>query len=178
VTNVTIAMGPGTFPGFGRLASGAVGQERLNLGRISTQGVQFGASWRESAALSVDFSVLGENATIASAPGQGALAGNDVPEVPRWNAALSVAWRPLRRIHLSLRVRRTGQDYDDAQNLLPLAAATEIDASVVLELARHARAFATVDNVADSMIETAHSATGVFNIAPPRTSNAGVRLDW
>jgi outer membrane receptor protein involved in Fe transport len=178
VTNVTIAVGPGTFPGFGKLPAGGVGQERLNLGRIDTQGVQLGASWRESAALSVDFSVLGENATIASAPGQAALVGNDVPEVPRWNAALSVTWRPLGRIRLSLRARRTGQDYDDTQNLLPLAAATEIDVSMELELARHVRAFATVDNLADSMIETAHSATGVFNIAPPRTSNAGVRLDW
>jgi len=35
-----------------------------------------------------------------------------------------------------------------------------------------------VDNLWNARIETAHSALGVYNLAPPRTAGAGVRLSW
>ena len=38
VANVTLAEGPGTFPLFGTLPAGSVGQKRLNLGRVDTLG--------------------------------------------------------------------------------------------------------------------------------------------
>jgi outer membrane receptor protein involved in Fe transport len=178
VANVALVEGPGTFPGFGTLAAGGIGQERLNLGRIDTAGVQFGASWEASRALSIDVSVLGENATVASAPVQPSLVGLEVPEVPRWNAALGLSWRPTSRIHVGARVRRTGSDYDDSQNLLALAAATEVDCTLRIALSSRLEAFATSDNMGNASIETAHSATGVFNVAPPRWSQAGLRINW
>jgi len=35
-----------------------------------------------------------------------------------------------------------------------------------------------VDNAFDEDVETAHAATGVFNLAPPRMVDGGVRLTW
>ncbi|HEY5078830.1 MAG TPA: TonB-dependent receptor, partial [Opitutaceae bacterium] len=178
VSNVTLVQGPGTFPGFGFLPAGGVGQERLNLGRVDTRGVQAGASWSASDAWSVDLSVIGENATVGSAPVAPNLVGNRLPEVPRWNAALGATWHPERRVYASARIVSSGSEFDDDLNQLPLAAAAVVNASLRLVLSIHAEFFATVDNLGNARVETAHSALGVYNLAPPRMAGAGARVSW
>jgi outer membrane receptor protein involved in Fe transport len=178
VSNVTLAVGPGTFPLFGTLPAGTIGQERLNLDRVDTQGVQIGLDWRPFVALRVNLSLIDEEATVGAASVAPGLVGTTLPEVPRYNASLGVSWHPQSRIFLEARVVRTGSQFDDSQNLLPLAAATVLDASLRVVLGSHAELFATVDNLGDAEVQTAHSSLGVFNIAPPRTVGGGARISW
>jgi outer membrane receptor protein involved in Fe transport len=178
VSNVTLAQGPGTFPLFGTLPAGSVGQERLNLGRVDTQGVQLGVDWRLSEEWSVDLSVIDEEAIVAAAPVSPALVGTTLPEVPRYNASLGATWHPAKRVYVEARLVRTGSQFDDSQNQLPLAAATVVDATLRFAVARHAEVFATVENLGDEEIETAHSPLGVFNIGPPRMVVGGARVSW
>jgi outer membrane receptor protein involved in Fe transport len=178
VDNVTLFQGPGTFPGFGALPAGGVGQERLNLDRVDTHGAQLDANWRQSDSWSIDLSVLQEDATVAAASVAPALVGLTLPEVPRWNASLGLSWHPRGNLFIAARVRRTGSQFDDDLNRLPLSAATVADASLRVLLSRHAEVFLSVDNLGNSQVETAHAATGVFNVAPPRTAGAGARVDW
>jgi outer membrane receptor protein involved in Fe transport len=178
VANVTLAQGPGTFPLFGTLAAGAVGQERLNLGRIDTEGVQCGAAWHQSDTFTLDFSVIDESATVDAAAVAPGLVGKTVPEVPRWKASLGISWHPQRRVTVNVRVAHTSSQFDDDQNLLPLASATVVDASVQIVLAHSADLFLSVENAGDVEVETAHSALGVLSVAPPRHVGAGVRLNW
>jgi outer membrane receptor protein involved in Fe transport len=178
VSNVTLAKGPGTFPGFGLLPAGGAGQERLSLGRIETRGVQLGADWARSGAWTLTLSAVGESARVASAPVAPGIVGNRLPEVPRWNASAGATWHPGRRIFLTVRVRRTGPQFDDDQNLLPLSAATVADASLRVVACEHADLFLSVENLGDTLVETAHSAAGVFSVAPPRIASAGVHASW
>jgi len=178
VDNVTLVQGPGTFPVFGALPAGGVGQERLNLDRVDTNGAQLGATWTQSGAWSFDVSVLEEEATVAAASVAPGLVGLWLPEVPRWNASLGLAWHPAGMLFLSARVRRTGSQFDDDLNHLPLAPATVADASVRVILSAHAEVFVSVDNLGNSVVQTAHGATGVFNVAPPRMAGAGARVSW
>jgi len=178
VANVTLARGPGTFPLFGVLAAGAVGQERLNLGRVDTRGLQLGADWRISDTLSLDLSAIDEEATVGAAAVAPGLVGKTLPEVPRTSASLGLAWHPARRLRLEGRIRRTGSQFDDDQNLLPLAPATVADVALRLGLTDHAELIASGQNLGNARVETAHSALGVYNLAPPRTAGAGVRLSW
>ncbi|HEY1848474.1 MAG TPA: TonB-dependent receptor, partial [Opitutaceae bacterium] len=177
VSNVTLAQGPGTFPLFGTLPAGSVGQERLNLGRVDTQGVEAGAHWLAGGGFTLDASVIDEEAQVASAPVSPALVGRTVPEVPRWSAALGATWS-WRRFSASARVRWTGSQFDDDQNQLPLASAAVADVAARFEATAHAEIFATVDNLGNAEVETAHSALGVFSVAPPRTAEVGARLSW
>jgi outer membrane receptor protein involved in Fe transport len=178
VANVTLAQGPGTFPLFGKLPAGSIGQERLNLDRVDTEGAQFALDWRAADTLSFSLSAVDEEATVGAASVAPALVGNTLPEVPRWSASAGFTWHPQRRVFLSGRVRRTGSQFDDDQNLLPLAAATVVDLSLRLALSGHAELFASVDNLFDAEVETAHSALGVFSVAPPRMAGGGARLSW
>ncbi len=178
VANVTLAQGPGTFPLFGTLPAGSLGQERLNLGRVDTLGAEFGAAWHPSAGWTLDLAVQDEQATVEAAAVAPALVGRTPPEVPRWNGSAGVTWIPLPRLSVSARVRRTSAQFDDDQNLLPLAAATVLDASARYRLSAHAEVFVTADNLADATVETAHSALGVYSVAPPRQIGGGARLSW
>jgi outer membrane receptor protein involved in Fe transport len=178
VSNVTLAQGPGTFPLFGTLGAGAIGQERLNLGRVDTQGAQLGMDWRQSETMTLNISAIDEEATVGAASVAPALVGKTLPEVPRWSGSVGLTWHPCPRLFLSARVRRTGSQYDDDQNLLPLAAATVMDASLRAILTLHAELFASVDNLFNAEVETAQSSPGVFSVAPPRIVGGGVRISW
>jgi outer membrane receptor protein involved in Fe transport len=178
VSNVTLAQGPGTFPLFGTLPVGSVGQERLNIDRVETVGAQLGVDWRPSDAWKVDLSVIDEEATVGAAAVAPALVGTTLPEVPRYSASLGVTWHPERRVYAEAQVRRTGSQFDDSQNLLPLAPATVIDASIRFIIASHAEIFMSVDNIGNAAVETAHSALGVYNVGPPRAVGGGARISW
>ena len=178
VSNVTLAQGPGTFPLFGALAVGSTGQERLNLGRIDTRGLQAAGSWTPVGDLTIDFSALEENATVRSAPVAPTLVGKAVPEVPRWNASLGLRWKATRSLSVVLRGRASAFQYDDDQNLLRLGSYAVLDASAKLDVAAGTELFGGVSNAGDARVQTAHSALGVFNLAPGRTVTAGARISW
>ncbi len=178
VANVTLAQGPGTFPLFGTLAAGATGQERLNLGRLDTLGVQAGASWSPTDTVSLELSLVDEEATIGSAPVAPLLVGKAPTEVPRWSASLGGRWQPLPDLSLVVRARWTGAQFDDDMNTLVLASACQVDASVRYRVSGHASLFAAAQNLAEARIETALSTLGVFSVAPPRTVRAGASVSW
>ena len=178
VANVTLAQGPGNFPLFGTLPAGSIGQERLNLGRVDTRGAQLAATWAPLPTLSFELSAVCESAMVDSAPVAPALVGTTLAQVPRWTASVGVRWHPLRTLVLSLRARGSGAQFDDDQNLLPLSSYAVIDLSARFVVSAHAECFAGVSNLGDERVETAHSALGVFNLAPQRTAEAGFRISW
>jgi outer membrane receptor protein involved in Fe transport len=178
VSNVEIARGPGTFPYFGTLPAGGIGQERLNLDRVRSGGVQIGASWQPSKMWSVELAFLDEEALVTEARVAPGLVGRELPEVPRYGATAGMTLRPARWLRLQGGVRRTGLEFDDDENQLPLAAATVADASVTWIYSPRLEIFAVADNLADAEVETAHSAAGVFNVAAPRMIGVGARVGW
>jgi len=178
VSNVVVAQGPGVFPYFGSLPAGGIGQERLNLDRIRSDGVQIGGSWRPSEAWGVDFALLEEDAVVTAARVAPTLVGKRLPEVPRYTGSAGLSLRPVRRLRLEGRLRWTGFEFDDGQNQLSLAPAAVADASAAVALTSRVEVYAAVDNLADARIETAHASNGVFNLAAPRTVRAGARLSW
>ena len=133
---------------------------------------------RRCESLSLNLSAIDETATVASAPVSPGLVGKALPEVPRWSASLGLVWHPLRRFYVSLRARSSALQYDDDLNQLPLASYSTVDASLRLVFSVNAEVFASLENASNSRVETAHSALGVYNIAPPRMAGAGARLSW
>lgn len=178
VANVTLAQGPGTFPLFGTLPAGGVGQERLNLGRVDTRGAELALRWIASSVWSMEISGQAENATVGAAAVAPGLVGKRLAEVPRWNASAGVTWHPHRLLFAAARVRSNGSQFDDDLNTLPLGSATVLDGDVRVLLGSHAEVTVFVDNALDANVETAHSALGVYSVAPPRTAGLDVRLSW
>ncbi len=106
-----------------------------------------------------------------------ALMGNQLVEVPRQSATLEVNWSGSGGLVIAPRLRWTGVQYSDDQNLLPLTAAAVVDLTVSCALGAHFRIFLTAENLGNATVETALSTTGVINTGTPRLIFGGIRFD-
>ena len=175
VGNVTIARGPGTFPGIGFVPAGGEGRRRLNLDRVRVQGISLESTWTVSPHLSISAQYLYDRARVRRATVSPSLAGLRLAQVPEHAASLAINWR-AGRWSFSPRVRYLGAQFEDDQNTLRLAPAAVVDAGLSFQLNAAAELFATVENAFSERIETGRSADGLVNLGTPRLWLVGVRL--
>ncbi|HYP15839.1 MAG TPA: TonB-dependent receptor, partial [Opitutus sp.] len=175
VGNVTVAQGPGNFPGIGFVPPGGEGRRRLNLDRVRVQGVSFEASWQLAPALSADAHSLWNDARVRRATVAPALRGLRLAQVPRHSAALGFTWKHD-RWSFAPRARYLGRQFEDDLNQLRLGAAVVVDASLRYALDAHTEFFASAENLLDDRVETGRSAEGLVNLGTPRLILVGVRL--
>ena len=167
VSNVTLARGPGTFPLFGTLAAGGIGQQRLNLDRTRVRGIALSAQWRPSKKLSFTADWLGNDATVRSAAVAPTLVGKRLAQVPRNNASVGATWRAPGRLTLTPRVRWIGRQFEDDENTLILGETVVVDFTASRPLSQHLELFLSIENLNNTRIETGRSADGVVNIGIP-----------
>jgi len=177
VGNVTIAQGPGTFPGIGFVPAGGEGRRRLNLDRTRVRGLSLSGEYTVSDALSFHASYLYNDAIVTRASVAPHLAGLRLAQVPRHTASAGFDFA-FRRVTLSPRVRYLGAQYEDDQNTLRLAPATVVDVSLTATLTSHLEFFATAENLFDERIETGRSSDNLFNLGTPRLLLFGLRLTY
>ncbi len=164
--------------------SNPVLRQKQNLGRIRSRGleldgvvhvnrdIQISAGYEFTAATVVNYTVP---------PGEISILGNDVAQVPRnvftWEARY---WNPS-RIMLSLQGRFVGKQFDDDQNLYPLARFYTMDLQIARNMTRNLEIFAAAENITDERYQVANTptATGsLFNIGPPILYRIGLRLNF
>jgi outer membrane cobalamin receptor len=166
VTNVTLV--PGVL------------RERRNLDRVRVQGLEATLRARPHATLELSAAYLFTDARVTD-PGSAApasLDGNRLPQVPRHTVTTTVDWRAPFDLRLTARARWFSAQYEDDENTLRLASAATVDLGVSRRLNRNWELFLAIENLFDTEIQTARTATGVVSIAPPRWSRAGLRYDW
>ncbi len=178
VDNVTIARGPGTFPLFGTLAAGGIGQQRLNLDRTRVRGLEFSARWQASEKLSFTADWLGNDASVRSAAVAPALVGNRLAQVPRNSASLGATWHAPGRVTLTPRVRWIGRQFEDDANAFILGEAVVVDFTASRPISQHLELFLSIENLDNTRIETGRSADGTVNTGIPRLAFGGVRGVW
>lgn len=177
VGNVTIAEGPGTFPGIGFVPAGGEGRRRLNLDRTRVRGVSVSGDYTLSSALSLNASYLYNDATVTRAAIAPHLVGLRLAQVPRHAAAVGFTLTH-ERLTFSPRLRYIGAQFEDDQNTLRLAPAAIVDVSVTFSLTENLEAFATAENLFDERIETTRSPDGLVNLGTPRLVLVGLRLTY
>lgn len=177
VGNVTIAQGPGNFPGIGFVPAGGEGRRRLNLDRSRVRGLSLSADYAFTSALSFNASYLYNDATVTRASVAPHLAGRRLAQVPRHTAAAGLTFK-LNRVTVAPRLRYIGAQFEDDQNTLRLAPAAIVDVSISATLTQHTELFVTAENVFDERIETGRSADGLVNLGTPRLLLLGLRLTF
>ncbi|MBM3852634.1 MAG: TonB-dependent receptor, partial [Verrucomicrobia bacterium] len=187
VGNVTRVRGPGTFAGFGLIAAGGVGRQRLNLERTRVRGLEISARWPATRGLELGAEALLNDATIRTAgvppvPVAGAapvaLEGRRLAQVPRHSAGVSATWLAPAKFTLVARLRYLGRQFEDDENLLPLGAAAVTDLRLSRPLTRPLEIFLAAENVGHARLETGRSADGVVNLGTPRLLSGGLRGSW
>jgi len=178
IANVTLATGPGVFPGVGFVAPGASYSQRQNLEAIQSKGIEIDALF--------DLAELAEGLTFragysfvdAKVDGSGDAAPIDglrPAQVPRHNASGTIRWETEDGTGASLSARYIGQQFEDDVNILSLADAFTIDGRMALAVNDRLLVETRVENLLDARVEAAISSNGIIERAFPRTFWIGLR---
>jgi vitamin B12 transporter len=169
IANVTIARGPGVFPGVGFVSGAGVFRQRQNLDAIRSNGVEIDAGinagdWRAQASYAYTDAVVRGSGIAVS------LNGLRPAQVAKHNASATLGWK-----FLSATVRYVGPQFEDDQNLRRLRSAVTLDGVANIPLTRGLGLSLRAENITNTRIEAGVSATGVIERASPRIFWVGLR---
>jgi outer membrane receptor protein involved in Fe transport len=174
IANVTLARGPGVFPGVGFVSGAGFYRVRQNLDRVRARGVELDGSVQIKAwSLAASYAYTDSR---ISASGAGAALDHLRPaQTPRHSASATLGWsRDL--AHASVTMRYVSSQFEDDQNSRLLADALTVDAEVALPLSRALSLEARAENIANARVEAGISGDGVIERASPRTLWVGLRF--
>ncbi len=179
VANVTLANGPGVFPGVGFVGAGGTYSQRQNLEAIKSKGVEIDALFdlgelADGLAFRAAYSYV--DAKVDGTGAAAAIDGLRPAQVPRHNASGSIRWAGENGTGASLSARYIGQQYEDDVNILSLADAFTIDGRMTLAVNDRLLVETRVENLLDARVEVALSSNGIIERAFPRTFWVGLRV--
>ncbi len=174
VTNVTIGVGPGTFPVAGFIPAGGVLRQRQNAGDVDAWGLEAELDWRVTTDLDLRLSGAWTSAEVDGGSAAPQLTGLRPAQTPDVAVSAEVAWRPIDRLALRLTLRHEGERWDDDLNTRRLSAATTADLRADWDVTPGVRLYLAAENLTDAAVETAQTADGFESFDQPRTVRIGL----
>ncbi|TWB82379.1 outer membrane receptor for ferrienterochelin and colicin [Nitrospirillum amazonense] len=179
VDNVLITTKPGTVPGFGVVVpAGGTFAQRRNLDRVRAEGAEMRATWALDPTLDATLGYLWSRSTVLRADGFAALVGKRLAQSPLHTGTADLTWTPSSAFTTALRVKASGQQYEDGLNSRSLAPTVTVDLSGTWRISDYLAVFATAENLFDRTVESGRRIDGLVAIAPGRIISGGVRVDW
>jgi outer membrane receptor protein involved in Fe transport len=174
IANVTVARGPGNFPGVGFVSAAGFYRVRQNLDAIRSRGVELDGTatlgaWRLAASYALT------DARVRASGPAAPLDGLRPAQTPRHTASGTLGWSG-RPFQASATLRYVASQFEDDQNSRRLDDALTLDARVAVPLRNGLTVEARAENLTSTRIEAAISADGVIERATPRTLWLGVRF--
>ncbi len=174
IGNVTLGVGPGTFPGVGFVAAAGQFRQRLNLDAIRSRGVELDAEvalgrWRLAGGYSfADAAVRASGAAVA-------LDGLRPAQTPRHSFSLSLSWAGRGGARAAPGARYVGNQYEDDLNRQLIPDALTFDAAAALPLTPRLAIEARAENLGDARVVAGITGAGIIERATPRTLWLGLR---
>lgn len=173
ITNVTIGIGPGTFPLAGFVPAGGALRQRQNAGEIEAWGVEGEASgdvglnlrWRTAAAYT-DAEVHGGSAVPQ-------LTGLRPAQTPKWTLTGGLDLWPLSAISASADLRYESARWEDDLNTRRLSPGVQFDARIRYRFSQRKEVYLAAENLFDDKLEVGETADGVESYAAPQTIRIG-----
>ena len=153
-------------------------RQRQNSDTIRATGVEFELDTRLSSTLSAAGQLVLTSSHFRGSVATPALEGNDVPQVPVWQGAMSLTWADPRIFTAATQLRFSGDQFDDDLNTpdFVLEKYAVWDATVSRQIVRGLHGFAAIENILDKEYDTAR--TPIRSIGWPRTVRVGARVTW
>ena len=167
IANVTIARGPGVFPGVGFVSAAGSYRRRENLDAIATRGVEFDLDGK-AGSLDLRLSYALVDATVRD-NGIGAAFDSRRPvQVPRHSLTASADWNGPKGLAAGVRARFVSAQFEDDANRRELASAFTVDAHATARIDRRFRLTLRAENLFDARVEATVSERGEIERATPR----------
>ena len=174
IANVSLGVGPGTFPGVGFVGAGGIYRQRQNVDAVTSRGVEASAEWRRGPwALSAAASLT--HARMRASDAAAFLDGLRPAQTPRFAATLAAGWDQDGK-GAQLIVRRVGAQFEDDLNTRSLKGATTVDAFASWPLARRVQIVARAENLFDQTVVAGVGGDGSIERATPRVLWLGLRF--
>ncbi|MEO5640855.1 MAG: TonB-dependent receptor [Sphingomicrobium sp.] len=168
IANVTVARGPGIFPGVGFVSAAGSYRQRQNLDRIATSGAEFGFDLRHRPFdLHLAYSFV--HARVRDDGVGRALDGLRPAQTPAQQASATFGWTSPRQQRLSLTARALSRQYEDDLNQRSLAPAVTLDATASTPIGPHLALGLRAENLFNHRVEAAIASDGTVERALPRT---------
>jgi outer membrane receptor protein involved in Fe transport len=178
VTLVTVANGPGTFPGAGFLPAGGQLQQRQNVGKINAYGVEGEAQYQLDGMLALRGGFNLTDAHVEGGTSAPQLTGKRPQQTPRWTVTAGVVATPIPLVTLEAYLLYESMRWSDDLNTLPLGPATTVDVQASIHILPMLDVYAAVDNVFNAEIQTGRGADQVVSIDAPRLFRGGIRYRY
>ncbi len=174
ISNVTLGVGPGTFPGVGFVAAGGAYRQRQNVDAIVSRGIELDTGltlgrWQLAAGYSF------ADAEVRASGLATALDGLRPAQTPRHSASASLAWNGPGGVRASLGLRYAGRQYEDDLGRQRIPDALTFDAFVLLPVSGRLAIEARAENFTDEHVVAGISGAGIVERATPRTFWLGLR---
>lgn len=172
IANVTLANGPGSFPGVGFVSAAGMYRRRQNLDAIRVRGVESHAQLRRGA-FEVNLGWLHADARVRASGAAAGLDGLRPPQTARDSGTATLGWS-RGDAAASLTARYIGTQFEDDQNSRRLRDALTVDALAAVPLGRGLIVRIRGENLFDARVEAGISGPGVIERASPRTVWFGI----
>lgn len=175
IANVTLARGPGTFPGVGFVSAAGEFRQRRNLDAVTSRGVEVEGSLALRA-WSLNAGYAYSDARVVASGPAAALDGRRPAQTPRHSGSATLGWLGLSGARASLSARYVGAQFEDDLNRQRLRDALTFDAAAQVPLTGWLSLDLRTENLADAQVEAAVTSDGIVERATPRTLWVGLRL--
>lgn len=176
ITNVTIGVGPGTFPIAGFIPAGGVLRQRQNAGQINAYGLEADVVADLSPAWTVRAALSATHARIDGGVAAAQLTDKRPAQAPALTVTAGARWRPLERLRFDADLRYESKRFEDDLNQRALKAGTSLDLRAGWKLSPSTEVYLAADNALDANLAVGQTADGVTSYSAPRTIYVGFAL--
>jgi outer membrane receptor protein involved in Fe transport len=168
IANVTIAQGPGVFPGVGFVSAAGSFRRRENLDSVTSRGIE--AEWEGTfGAVSASLSYAFVDARVRDDGVGSAVDGLRPVQVPKHHLALAADWNPSDATSIGALAKWASARFEDDANERRLAGAPTVDAYATQRFGRRWKFGLRAENLFDRRVEASVSERGEVERATPRT---------
>jgi outer membrane receptor protein involved in Fe transport len=165
ITNVTLGIGPGTFPVAGFIPAGGAYRQRQNVGEIRAYGLEMQAQYQVSEQVAVNAALTATHARVGKA--DATVNGKRPAQAPAYSASIGAEGR-VAKIGWRADWLFEGQSFEDDLNALPLNAYSKLNLSLDYPFTPQVSLGLRVDNAFDTAIQIQRSNDGTVNFDTSR----------
>jgi outer membrane receptor protein involved in Fe transport len=176
IANVTLGVGPGTFPRAGVVPAGGFFIQRQNLNAIDATGVEGEVTYKFNAPLTLKLAGDYTNAKVNGGALAPQLTGKRPAQTPRWTTTAALDWTVVRDVSLSFDVRYEDIRYADDQNTLVLPPGALVDLRLDWQATKNLSVYVAASNLADVALATDQTADRIRVYDQPRAFRFGFHI--
>ena len=155
-----------------------INRQRQNLDTVRVHGAEVSVAWTPQPGFTLRADYLLDDAEVSAARAQPALVGRRLAQVPRHTLCAGAdAILPF-AVRANARLRWASRQFEDDENLLPLASATTLDLRFSRRLGNRAEIYVAVENALNAFVATSRSVDGLVTRDTPRLTRGGMRVNW